>query len=202
LAQTDFVRAIELLCGFILRRLACGEQSRQYGYWFVAACLELGDQPLEGLRSFLIGKGFPVDGRFKQYFINYDLYRSGYRRAILEALERTVGGKELTPNLSEADIEHVMPQTLTAEWRNALGPEADRIYSQWINTVGNLTLTSANQKVGNKPYAVKREVFKNSYIPLTRELALHYDTWTEAEIIDRGARLADLAATIWKGPDA
>jgi uncharacterized protein DUF262/uncharacterized protein DUF1524 len=200
LNQDELARSIELVSGFILRRFICGEQSRSYGRWFVATCANLGDTPIQGLRAFLIGKGFPDDARFKSYFVRANLYGSRYARAVLEDLEYEIPDKERAIH-ANATIEHIMPQTLTETWRAELGPDAERVYAEWLNTIGNLTLSAYNSELQNNSFVSKRKQYAESNINITRQLA-DYATWTEPDIMNRGQRLAELAATVWIGPDA
>ena len=55
-------------------------------------------------------------------FVEFPLYQRGYTREILETLERARGHKE-PAGLDDAQVEHVMPQTLNEAWLAALGPE-------------------------------------------------------------------------------
>lgn len=197
---TDLVQAVELLSGFILRRFVCGESSRAYGRLFVAVCNELGDDALAGLRTSLAKRGFPDDTRFTTTLIRFPLYGSRYTRSILETLERYHEHKE-PADLTLAQIEHIMPQTLSNEWLVDLGPDAPAIHAAWLHTLGNLTLSAYNPELQNHAFRVKREEYKNSNIIMTRRLA-ERTTWDAQAIEERGQRLAELAAKVWVGPDA
>ena len=50
-------------------------------------------------------------------------------------------------------IEHVMPQTLTKEWRKMLGEDYQRVYDTYIHTLPNLTLTGYNSEYSNLPFS-------------------------------------------------
>jgi hypothetical protein len=199
LTAEQMEKAIRLLAGFILRRLVCGESSRAYGRTFVQACTVLGAAADEDLRAFLEARGHPDTPRFKDAFVRFGLYRSRYARAVLEALERATNHKEQA-GLTNAQIEHIMPQTLSADWYAALGPDAEQIHANWLHTPGNLTLSGYNAELQNKPFAVKRQGYRSSNIVITRQLARHTE-WGEAEIRARGQALAEMAVTIWPGPD-
>ncbi len=200
LSEDDLVRCIEMVSGFILRRYVCGLSSRAYSRWFVSANKELGDQPLEGLRRFFTeGRDFPGDEQFRQLFTRFNLYQSDYGRYALEMLERDHNHKE-PADLSKAQIEHIMPQTLTDEWKADLGPDHERVYSEWIHTLGNLTLSAYNPELYNHRFSVKRDEYDRSNITITRRLT-DYSSWGEAEIQSRGAGLAERAASIWRGPE-
>lgn len=199
ISEEELVRCVEMISGFILRRYVCGLSSRGYSRWFVSVNRELGNQPAEGLRSFLSNnKEFPEDETFRKAFVRFNLYQSDYGRYALEMLERAHGHKE-PPDLAKAQIEHIMPQTLTNEWKADLGPEHERIHSDWLHTLGNLTLSAYNPELYNHRFSVKRQEYERSNVTITRQLASH-TSWGEGEIRDRAADLAELAAKMWTGP--
>ena len=76
---------------------------------------------------------WPSDDEFKDAFVEFHLYnprRLGRTRLILESLEDSFEHRE-SPNITEdITIEHVMPQTLTTEWKDMLGPKAEEVHSQ------------------------------------------------------------------------
>jgi uncharacterized protein with ParB-like and HNH nuclease domain len=198
ITDADLAQAVEMLRGFILRRFIAGESSRGYGQMFVRALAKDEGQPIETLKAYLLERGWPDDQQFKNAFVQFPLYQRGYKHEVLATLERARGHKE-PADLGATQVEHVMPQTLNAEWTRALGPEAERTHAESLHRPGNLTLSAYNQELWNHPFPVKRQRYADSNIVLTRELG-DYDTWGETEIQDRGRKLADEAAAIWIGP--
>lgn len=199
MTAAELSKAVELISGFILRRYAANQTSRSYGRWFVVACGELGDEPLENLNRYLVEKGFPTDRQFHTVFTIFPWYVRSYANVVLQALERDYGHKEQV-DLSPASLEHIMPQTLNSPWRKLLGDNADDIHEQWLHTIGNLTLSAYNPELYNHPFPDKKEEYARSKITLTSELA-KYETWGEAEIKARAAKLVAQASHIWIGPD-
>jgi uncharacterized protein with ParB-like and HNH nuclease domain len=197
-SDDDLVQAIEMLRGFILRRFICGESSRGYGQMFVRALVKDEGAPRDTLKTYLLERGWPDDQQFQNAFVQFPLYQRGYKNEVLETLERARGHKE-PADLSAAQVEHVMPQTLNDEWRRTLGPEAERIHAACLHRLGNLTLSAYNQELWNHPFATKRQRYAQSNIVLTRELG-DYSQWGEADIEKRGRQLAAEACTIWSGP--
>lgn len=191
-------RAIDMLRGFILRRFICGESSRGYGRMFVRALARNECDPVIALDTYLLERGWPDDRRFIEAFAVFPLYSRQYASEILEAMERARGHKEAA-NLQNAQVEHVMPQTLNDAWRTALGPDAERVHTDWLHRPGNLTLSGYNPELWNHPFDVKRRRYADSNIVLTREIASS-EVWTEEQIRSRGERMAAAAAEIWIGP--
>jgi uncharacterized protein with ParB-like and HNH nuclease domain len=194
----ELERAIRLLAGFILRRFVCNYGSRGYGRLFVSTCNSLGENAVDNLERYLVERGYPDTPRFEQAFVTFNLFERGYTRVILDALVRAYPHKEnFIP--ANAQIEHIMPQTLTDQWRADLGGDWQGVYDTWLHTPGNLTLSAYNPNVGNSPFSVKRKEFERSNIAMTRDVAKH-TSWGEAEIKSRGQQLARLAGGIWIGP--
>src|SRR5206468_613344 len=116
---------------------------------------------------------WPTDAQFREAFPSYPLYtdsRPEQRRLVLDRLEQSYGHHEVVV-LEELQVEHVMPQTLTDEWRAMLGENADAVHRRWLHTPGNLTLTGYNPELSNSPWSEKREFYAASNVSMTRELA-------------------------------
>jgi hypothetical protein len=197
----QLAQSIDMLRGFILRRFVTGDSSRGYGQMFVRALAKDAGDPVRSLEAYLLERGWPDDRQFEAAFVEFPLYQRGYTREVLETLERGRRHKE-PADLESVQVEHVMPQTLSEAWVRDLGPEAERIHVDWLHRPGNLTLSAYNQELWNHAFTTKRLRYAQSNVVLTRELAAleNYPTWTDAQIIERGRRLALEASRIWIGP--
>ena len=147
---------------------------------------------------------WPNDADFIQGLLRRHLYAHSarYPRAwfILSRLERSFGSKESPdPNGEDISIEHIMPQNLTREWRDALGPNSVEIHSRLLHTLGNLTLTGYNPEMSDKPFHEKKTILAESNFALNSSLK-KLDEWNAETIERRGRELAERAATIWRRP--
>jgi len=125
------------------------------------------------------------------------LFGNRILRYLLEELEK-YNNKEIV-NFEELQIEHIMPQTLSEEWKKELGSDWELIYQKYLDTLGNLTLTGYNPEYSNKLFIEKRDMekgFKDSGLQLNRGLA-KLEKWTEKEIIDRAEELSKIGLEIW-----
>jgi hypothetical protein len=113
-------------------------------------------------------------------------------------LEEYTGHHESVP-FEQASIEHIMPQTLTPEWEEMLGPRAANIHAELLHTIGNLTLTGYNPELGNKSYPEKRVTFGLSHFELNRYFSDRHE-WGEGQILDRASDLFHNALKIWPRP--
>jgi len=97
------------------------------------------------------GRRFPNDIEFGESFKNFAQYGRGYTRYVLLRLEEAFGHKERV-DLSDATIEHIMPQSWEASWPPpSRGSLQDR--AQLVHALGNLTLLTSklNAAVSNGP---------------------------------------------------
>jgi alkylated DNA nucleotide flippase Atl1 len=103
---------------------------------------------------------------------------------------------------SPLSIEHVMPQSLTDEWREALeavGDDPSVVHEQFLHTLGNLTVTAYNGELSNHPFERKKQILKGSNLELNKHI-YPQETWGSEQILPRADELAERAIAIWPGP--
>ena len=117
--------------------------------------------------------------------------------ALMEAEHR-----EEAPARDHLTIEHVMPQKLTDDWKQALGADAEDVHGRYRDRLANLTLSGdvTNSEMGTATFDAKRKVYRRSSIGLTRRLALE-DDWNEAAIERRAEDLARWGLDRWPWQD-
>jgi Protein of unknown function (DUF1524) len=142
------------------------------------------------------GRRFPTDIEFDTAFLNHPQYGRSSTRFILCRLEKSFEHKEYV-DLSTATIEHILPQSLSMQWKQDLGEKADDIHATLVHTFGNLTLTAYNNELGNLPFSQKKAKLENTHIELNRWV-LQQENWREIEINNRAAELLLKAKQIWK----
>ena len=106
-------------------------------------------------------------------------------------------------------IEHIFPQNPDAKWKIDLGNEEYILIKEnYLNTIGNLTLSGNNGKLGNKPFVDKRDMnvdgkeqgYKFSKLWLNRYLA-SLPKWNKLEIEKRFELIAERCLHIWTFPE-
>ena len=96
-------------------------------------------------------------------------------------------------------VEHIMPQTLHAQWKVYLSKETMESYEASLHRLGNLTLTNYNGEMSNKSFDEKKSVYKNTNYHYTKEI-VSYEQWQIGEINDRSDMMAKEALKIWTLP--
>ncbi len=119
-------------------------------------------------------------------------------KTILYALNLKFGG-DTSPRVEDLSLEHIMPQTLSKEWKNYLGTGADEVHGEYINQLMNLTLVGEkyNSKISNSIYSRKRKQYIDSNVMITRELAKTYEDWRAEDMDLRLMELADMVLECW-----
>ncbi|GAA7706431.1 DUF262 and DUF1524 domain-containing protein [Helicobacter pylori] len=206
LSEADFISIIALIESYICRRAVCGLGTNGFNKIFAFFTKKIDkDQYLESIKVHFLslekttGK-FPKDSEFKNLFITIDFYNLKEKKYFFERLEN-FDTKEPV-NTKECTIEHIMPQTLTEEWKRDLGENFQAIHDKYLHTIGNLTLTGYNQDYSNNSFQEKRDMekgFKQSPLKLNQSLK-DLEVFGEEEIKKRANDLADWALKIWTYP--
>lgn len=90
------------------------------------------------------------------------------------------------------ELEHIMPQTLSNEWKEYLGEDYEKIYQDYINCIGNLSLTYRNKELSNKPFDEKTEYYKNgSNLQISKSEVVGVDAWNAEAMKHRTEWLTD-----------
>jgi hypothetical protein len=200
---SDLVNCLDLIESFVVRRAVSFVPTNALNKLFLQWARQF---PQEGHVDWLHtsmstgagGRRFPNDLEFGDSFKRFSQYGRGYTRYVLLRLEEAFGHKERV-DLNNATIEHVMPQTLTVEWQNEIGEQAESMHTQLKDTFGNLSLTGYNAELGNLPFKEKKEKLKNTHIELNRFI-LEQDKWNVETIEKRAEALLTVAISLWPGP--
>lgn len=157
---------------------------------------------------------FPDDNEVKECFPTRQIYRipSNYRCFLFERMENenspeandTIVDKMMSGDFT---IEHIMPQTLTPQWKQELGEDWENIYNTYIHTFANLTLTGFNVSYSNHSFQEKKEGyidrkgnkidgFDNSAFRLSNYIK-HCSKWTLDELKERQELLLKNFLQLW-----
>mgnify|MGYP001045790288 CR=1 FL=1 len=202
LSIDNFVKCLHAIETYIVRRAVCGIPTNVLNKYFptIYKSPDLTNivPSLKGkLQSGTGARRMPDDYEFKQCLQERTLFGNRILRYLLEEFEK-FNNKEVV-NFEELQIEHIMPQTLSDEWKKELGSDWELVYQKYLDTLGNLTLTGYNPEYSNKLFIEKRDMekgFKDSGLQLNRGLA-KLEKWTEKEIMDRAEELSKIGLEIW-----
>lgn len=155
---------------------------------------------------------FPRDTETINALKEKDVYniKPKNRTYLLERLENHQNNEPvIIEGNSDITIEHIFPQNPDAKWKIELGnDEYNLIKENYLNTIGNLTLSGNNGKLGNKPFLEKREMnvdgkeqgYIFSRLWLNRGLK-EKSKWDKEEIENRANQITQRFIKIWEIPD-
>lgn len=166
-----------------------------------------------------ISSRFPDDEEVRQQMAMCEMYnmRSNTRNFILARLENgnnndgltagdVIGRLYTNDNSKKITIEHVMPQTLSDEWREILGDDCDRIHEEYLHKIANLTLTAYNSELSNAPFDVKQNDASYGYKQANyqlNEILKKVDTWGEEQLKERMDWMVErFIRKVWPMPEA
>lgn len=205
IGKHDFVRILRLCESYVLRRAICKIPTNSMNKTFLIALRKIDPQDyVESFSAFLAlqksYQRFPDDAEFGQALKSADIYNTRIKKYILCRMENY--GKKGPINGENFSVEHIMPQTLTPEWRQALGEDWEKIHSMYLHTLGNLTLTAVNAAGSNRPFLEKRDM-KEGYAESALKINKYVnqqDTWDGDKIQARACELVELASAVWAYP--
>ena len=205
LTDMDLEKCLGLVESFVVRRAVCGVPTNNLNKLFLQWSKSFPNQDhVSWLQTSMSagggGRRFPSDLEFSEAYRKQPQYGRGPTRFILVRLEQSFNHKEPV-DFSACTIEHILPQTLTSEWKSELGSDYQNVYDTLIHTLGNLTLTAYNTELGNIPFLDKKIKLENTHIELNKWI-IKQDTWNSTKILERADLLLAMANDIWSGPSS
>jgi uncharacterized protein with ParB-like and HNH nuclease domain/predicted transport protein len=211
LSEADLLATVRLVEAYVFRRAICAIPTNSMNKTFGTFSKAIKkDRYFESIQAHFLTlpsyRRFPSNEEFHRDIQTRDLYNFRSRSYWLRRLEN-YNRKERVP-VDEYTIEHLLPQNenLSKDWREMLGPDWQRIQQEWLHTLGNLTLTAYNSDYSDLPFTTKRDMpkepikgLKLSPLKLNQGLGT-LDTWNEATIKERAAKLAQTAVEVWAAP--
>lgn len=204
---------------FIFRRLMCGLPTNALNKIFATlhnsvirfktSGISYSDIMIFSLESRKASGAFPKDAEFITGFTTKNVYsmKGKNKEYIFDRLENGSSKEKIDISANMANgiltIEHIMPQTISLKWEQALGPNWREIHEKWQHCIANLTLTGYNSKYSNLPFKDKKYIengFCQSGLRLNQYIAT-FDKWTEEELDTRNAKLSEMALKIWPYPE-
>ena len=223
LSDEEKYRVLDIVEAYWARRIICNLPSNALNKVFATLhrdVLNNMNKAVEGtnptytdvLIYLLLKKGrssvFPKDDEVKEDFATRQVYKmpANLRMFILERMENRDSKEchDVVKQLTEKtiSIEHIMPQTLSEKWKDALGEEWERIHQQYLHTMANLTLTGYNSQYSNLAFLEKRDMekgFNDSAFRLNNYVK-SCNQWTEVEMKQRQHDLLEVFMRLWPMP--
>ena len=195
---------LQFILAYLLRRMVCGVPSNTlrglftYLYNRIFKVASNKQKYYETLNKFLFTVSskdvIPSAAEFERALQKANIYgNNALCRFLLLDIENG-DGKEIL-QAENLTIEHIMPQTLSADWSH-IRPEE---HEEYLHTLGNLSVTGYNSELSNKSFAEKQDIIReNSKAVILNSDVLDKESWNIATIQARAKRLAGIVMTRYK----
>ncbi len=211
--KTTFINVLDFVQTFTWRRFIVGLPTNALNKIFMTLYEKIDREDyLISLQKWLLqrpgSQRFPKNKEVIESLKLKDVYniKSKNRTYLLERLENFENKEPvIIDGNTDITIEHIFPQNPDPKWKVELGTDDyNTIKETYLNTIGNLTLSGNNGKLGNKPFVYKRDLekagYKDSRLWLNKYLSI-LDKWDKTEIERRFDLLAERFLKIWKIPE-
>lgn len=211
--KTTFIKVLDLIQAYCWRRFIVGLPTSSLNKIFMSFYKEVDrSNYLYSVQKALLKlpgtSRFPRNKELIDSLKIKDVYniKSKNRTYLLEKLENFENREPvMIEGNTDITIEHIFPQNPDPKWKIELGADDyNYIKENYLNTIGNLTLSGNNGKLGNKPFLDKRDLadagYKDSRLWLNKYLTI-IDKWDKAEIERRFDFIAERVLKIWDIPN-
>ena len=207
LSREDFLAILHMIESYIFRRAICGLPTNSHKNTFINFCETIKTENhlshmKEKFANLEYRHRFPADDEFRTSMQSRDDYHKfSNTDYLLRKVEDSFVIREKV-DTSECTLEHIMPRNLSPDWEKSLGSNHQSIRKQYLNTLGNLTLTGYNSRLSNRPFKKKRDIeggFCDSRLKINESLCKR-DKWNAEGIKERTEELAELALKVWTRP--
>lgn len=201
LSKQDFLDCLDVLINYFIRRriLQMTQGENKAFPSFIKDIEKIESSPSKKQCMFEILSSqenrlrLPNDKEVKDNLASMNFYNFSYNKFILALIEENITKKR--PDIESDEflqLEHIMPQTLSAEWKTSLGEKFKDIHTEYVHNIGNITLIRHNQIVSNKPFAEKKAIYSsNENLQIAQKYITSNDQWNEKTIIARRDALID-----------
>jgi hypothetical protein len=207
LSNKCLAECLAVVFSFFARRFLAGYEPNLHRSILVIIAKKLAanqtakdDDLVEGLTVFLSEgselKKWPSDDNVLDVTASTRLYTNARQHWVVAILGRLnhvlVDNPKLAPEpksyKSGYQVEHILPQSMTADWQNDLkdwGVKDPAEFSQKrLHVLGNLTLTQINPELSNKRFGEKVLMVMNDSLKLNNYLKDKTE-WTESRVDER-----------------
>lgn len=216
IGRTTFISVLLIVQSFTFRRFILGLPTNALNKIFMSIYDKVEvDNYLYSIQKTLLQKTgvarFPRNNETLHALKEKDVYniKPKNRTYLFERIENFQNNEQVVIEAnSDITIEHIFPQNPDPKWKIELGSEYNLIKENYLNTIGNLTLSGNNGKLGNKPFLEKKlmniEGKEQGYIfsRLWLNRGLKEKTkWDSVEIVQRANTISERFIKIWEIPE-
>jgi hypothetical protein len=202
-SEPQVIEILDVVESFLVRRAVCGIEPTGLhavfkGMWGALED-ESGNRDASARRVAAVIEGrttveWPSDATFEKAIREGNLYDRNICNYVLWEYELAAKGD--SPQNQTVTVEHILPQSLSDEWRASFSDEEHRrLHQTWANLVP--LSEPMNPSVGQQPYDQKRRIYQQSMFATPKEVAARFERWTPVELKERATALVGWATKRW-----
>jgi uncharacterized protein with ParB-like and HNH nuclease domain len=217
ISKTIFISVLSTVQAFTFRRFILGLPTNALNRIFMGLYDKIeGNNYLYSIQKALLQRTgvqrFPRNPEIIKALKEKDVYniKPKNRTYLFERIENFQNNEQvIIEGNSDITIEHIFPQNPDPKWKIELGSEEYNIIKEnYLNTIGNLTLSGNNGKLGNKPFLEKKlmnvegkeQGYNFSKLWLNRDLKEKVK-WDTSAIEERAHHISERFTKIWEIPE-
>lgn len=131
------------------------------------------------IKKFPIGALISSDKEVYNRLFVSDFYQKKICPYLLALLEERISGK--FPSINNLTVDPIMPETLTQKWINDLGNSYQKIHTECLYKIGNLTLISG-LILNCTDFSIKKNVYSKEELKIATEMIIDCNIWNEESI--------------------
>lgn len=198
----EFEGTFAVLENYLVRRFLAGEQSNYLTKMFPMLWGQIDKANFsQSLRQVLVSKNYPSDMRIQQSLLTRPLYDIKTKMVLERVnLHLHIGTGGYSSLSSNSTLEHIMPQTLSAQWKQDIGANWEQVHRDYLHTLGNLTIVSSswNSALSNSDFSSKKSKLDHNALLLNSSyFGQQLPVWDEMAIRQRAGSLTKHILNIW-----
>ena len=213
--RDDFAAVLRLVQSYVWRRAILGLPTNALNKIFMGLYDRVdSNEYLTSIQRALMQRGgtqrFPRDAEVLAVLKEKDMYsmKGRTRTYFFDRLENHNNREIVDVTVPGITVEHIFPQNPDPGWRSTVDEDDyGALGEQYLNTIGNLTLSGNNGRLGNKTFVEKRDMnesggeqgYRFSRLWLNRDLQ-NLDHWNVAQVEARAERIAQRFLEVWPAP--
>ncbi len=204
--REDLLDALSIIENYLLRRFLANEPTNYTNKMFPTLYRELNYNDIAGsLKTALLRRNYPGDAHIRRTLLLSNIYDTRKRDRLIFVLTNvnqhlSQGSDGYTVLEGTPTIEHLMPQTLTNNWKHELGTDWEETYRDYLDTIGNLTIVtqSWNSALSNGTWSAKRGKLSKHALRINQTyFGDQVIKWDRNAIVKRAEWLIQVILEVW-----
>ncbi len=206
ICELEFTQALEIVENYGVRRFLADAPTSYHNKMFPTLVRDVDVTELvPSLTDLLRLKNYPTNYSIRENTKRMNKLGQTSRKKFILVLQsidqhlwRDSGGHSVLDG--DATIEHIMPQSVSDEWKKHMGENWSEIHIDFLDNIGNVTLVDQrwNSDLSNGQFSDKKMKLKDHALRLNSDyFSRDISVWNRDSILARAEWLTSLCIDIW-----